>query len=125
MGIKTMTKIKIHNAKLTANAKVLRKSMTEEERKLWYKFLRKLPFHISRQKCLGNYIVDFYCASAKLIIEIDGSQHFEDEGVEADKIRDKYFSELGMRVIRYTNLDVNKNFENVCKDIYLYLKGQK
>jgi len=108
----------IHNSRLTPLSKALRKNMTDEERKLWYVFLKKLPVHISRQKVFGNFIADFYCASAKLIIEVDGTQHYVGNGVEADAVRDKYFEDLGIKVLRYTNLDVNKNFDNVCQDIY-------
>lgn len=123
MGVIKMRKL--HNSNLTSNAKTLRKNMTEEERKLWYKFLKTLSYHVSRQKVLGNYIVDFYCASSKVIIELDGSQHYEEKGIEADKLRDKYFSDNGFKVLRYSNLDINSNFENVCEDILYYLNGEK
>ena len=70
-----------HNPKLVPSAKNLRKNMTNEERHLWYEFLRDYPLRFSRQKILGKYIVDFYCAKAKLVIEVDGSQHFETKGL--------------------------------------------
>ena len=108
---------KTNNPKLTANAKNLRKNMTKEERHLWYDFLKKLPITVKRQKVIGNYIVDFYVASCKLVIEIDGSQHYEEKGIKDDAERDKYLNELGIKVIRYSNLDVNKRFESVCQDI--------
>ena len=96
--------------------------MTKEERRLWYDFLKELPVNFNRQKVIGNYIADFYCASAKLIIEIDGTQHYEKEGKESDKIRDSYFFDLGMKVLRYSNYDVNSNFDGVCEDILRNLK---
>ncbi len=96
--------------------------MTDEEKHLWYDFLKNLPVSFNRQKVIGKYIVDFYCAKSKLVIEIDGSQHYEDEGLEKDKQRDKYLQSLGLTVIRYTNLDINLRFEDVCRDIYKMLK---
>ena len=96
--------------------------MTAEERKLWYDFLKDLPTTVYRQKIFDNYIVDFCCMKFKIIIEIDGSQHYTKEGEHADKVRDKYFSDLGFKVLRYTNLDVNKNFSGVCNDILKYIK---
>ena len=91
--------------------------MTKEECLLWYDFLKKLPATFNRQKVIGKYIVDFYCAKAKLVIELDGSQHFEDGGLASDKIRDAYLKEKGLTVLRYSNYDVNTNFEGVCADI--------
>ena len=95
--------------------------MTKQERHLWYDFLKNLPVTFNRQKVIGNYIVDFYCASAKLIIELDGSQHYEDKGIEVDKKRDNCFKELGLRVLRYSNEDVNRNFRGVCEDVLRHL----
>jgi len=105
------------NSKLTGNAKTLRKNMTKEERNLWYDFLKTLPITINRQKVIGNYIVDFYIASVKIVIELDGSQHYEEKGVENDVKRDEYLNSLGIKVLRYSNLDVNQRFESVCEDI--------
>ena len=104
-------------SKLTSNAKTLRKNMTKEERHLWYDFLKNLPITINRQKVIGNYIVDFYCSKFKTIIELDGSQHYEDKGQQNDKLRDEYFKSLGIKVLRYSNYDVNKNFYGVCTNI--------
>ncbi len=98
--------------------------MTAEERKLWYEFLKPAPFHISRQKVLGCYIVDFYCASAKTVIELDGSQHYEPENKAKDETRDAYFLERGIKVLRYTNLQIHQEFDSVCNDIYYHLKGE-
>jgi len=105
-----------HN--LTRFAQQLRKEMTKEERHLWYDFLKPLPISVNRQKIIGKYIVDFYCSSAKLVIELDGSQHYETNGIIADKERDKFLCDLGLVIKRYSNNDVNNNFEDVCNDIY-------
>ena len=92
--------------------------MTKEERKLWYDCLKKLPVSVNRQKVFGKYILDFYCASVKIAIELDGSQHYEVEGREKDKLRDAYLKENDVTVLRYSNRDVNLNFDVVCEDIY-------
>ena len=110
-----------NNPELTHIAQKLRKNMTKEERHLWYDFLKGLPITIQRQKVVGQYIVDFYCASANLIIEIDGSQHYEPEINESDIIRDNYLNSLGLVVKRYANNEVNTDFENVCEDIYHFI----
>jgi very-short-patch-repair endonuclease len=109
---------KNNNSELTHIAQHLRKNMTKEERHLWYDFLKDLPITIQRQKVIGQYIVDFYCAAAKLVIEIDGSQHFEPEKIEADALREKFLIGLGLSVKRYANNEINHDFENVCDDIY-------
>ena len=96
--------------------------MTKEERHLWYDFLKGLPINVNRQKVIGPYIADFYCAQKKIVIELDGSQHYEDEGRTKDIERDDYFRENGIKVLRYSNLDVNRNFEGVCQDILNNLK---
>jgi very-short-patch-repair endonuclease len=111
-----------HNPALTANAKALRKNMTKEERHLWYDFLRGLPMMVHRQKVIGNYIVDFYIAEAKLVIELDGSQHYETEGQISDRMRDTYLRSLGLTVLRYSNADVNLQFQSVCMDIWNRLR---
>ncbi len=92
--------------------------MTKEERHLWYDFLKSLPVTVHRQKVIGQYIVDFYIASAKLVIELDGSQHFESDGIEKDYERDCYLESLGIKVVRYSNADVNQRFQDVCQDIW-------
>ena len=109
------------NPQLKNNAQRLRKDMTAEEKKLWYTFLKKLPVTINRQKVIGSYIVDFYCAKAKLVIEIDGSQHYEEKGIRSDKVRDEYLNSLGLTVLRYTNKEINCYFKNVCQDIWNYI----
>ena len=104
-------------ARMTSLSQVLRREMTKEERHLWYDFLKTLPQTIHRQKVVGRYIVDFYCAEAKLIIEIDGTQHYEEEGKSKDLERDSYLYSLGYTVVRYSNRDIHENFEGVCTDI--------
>ena len=109
------------NSNLTANAKSLRKNMTKEERRLWYDFLKTLPITVHRQKVIGQYIVDFYIAEAQLVIELDGSQPYENEGAEKDVVRDRFLQSLGLTVLRYANSDVNRRFRGVCQDIWNHL----
>ncbi len=106
-----------HNPKLTPFARQLRKNMTKEECELWYKFLRKYPYQFRRQVTVGNYILDFYCAAAKVAIELDGSQHFTVEGKRHDEIRAKFLESQDIRVLRYPNSIVMKNLQGVCSDI--------
>ena len=110
-----------YNSKLVQNSKKLRKEMTKEERHLWYDFLKNLPITVHRQKTMGKYIVDFYIASAKIVIELDGSQHYEKENQNADIQRDEYLSRNGCKILRYSNADVNNRFRSVCEDILLHL----
>jgi very-short-patch-repair endonuclease len=112
------------NPSLTENSQKLRRDMTKEEKRLWYDFLKKLPVTFNRQKVIGRYIVDFYCASTKTVIELDGSQHYEKEGKIADMERDAYLKSLGITVLRYSNYDVCKNFETVCADILQHIDRQ-
>ena len=95
-------------------AKNLRKNMTPWERKLWYEFLREYPIRFQRQKAIGNYIVDFYCAKAKLVIELDGGGHYTEKKMEEDEIRTKYLENMDLNVLRICNLDIDKNFFNIC-----------
>ena len=103
-----------HNPQLVPLAKQLRKEMTKEERHLWYDFLRGHSARFSRQKVLGKYIADFYSAKAKLVIELDGSQHYEGDGAEKDVERTAFLEGYGLRVIRIPNNAVNQNFRGVC-----------
>ena len=103
-----------YNGKILNCARMLRAHMTKQERRLWYDFLRGYPVKFLRQRVIGNYIADFYCAEAKLVVELDGSQHFEDKNVAADRLRDEYFNELVLNVIRINNADINNNFNGVC-----------
>jgi len=98
-------------------AKELRKNMTSQEKHIWYDFLVKYPVRFQRQKTIGNFIADFYCAKAKLIIEIDGSQHYTEDGVEKDSIRTFILNDIGLSVIRFSNRDIENNFNGVCQII--------
>ena len=111
-----------HNKQLVPMAKQLRKEMTKEERHLWYDFLRFYPVRFSRQKVLGKYIVDFYCAAAKLVIELDGSQHYEKDSIDKDIVRTEFLENYGLRVIRIPNNEVSKNFDGVCEYIDMVVK---
>jgi len=106
-----------HNNQLVPLAKQLRKEMTKEERHLWYDFLRTYPVRFSRQKILGKYIVDFYSAEAKVVIELDGSQHYESENMKSDTRRTAFLEEYGLTVIRIPNNEVSRNFCGVCEYI--------
>ncbi len=115
---------KTNNPSLTEFSKTLRKEMTREEKHLWYDFLRHLPLTINRQKVIGYYIADFYIAEAKLVIELDGSQHFEPENSESDRERDAYMDSIGILVLRYTNGYVNRYFSDLCDDIQNHLEDR-
>ena len=106
-----------HNKQLVPFAKQLRKEMTKEERHLWYDFLRTNPIRFSRQKVLGKYIADFYSAEAKLIVELDGSQHYDEGNAEKDTQRTAFLEGYGLTVIRIPNNEVSKNFRGVCEYI--------
>ena len=104
-------------------AKTLRKNMTRHERKLWYEFLREYPFRFQRQKTIDNFIVDFYCAKARLVLELDGNQHFEtEETVQNDVLRTNCLEKKGLEVVRISNIDIDKNFKGVCDFIDLKVK---
>ena len=113
---------KKYNRKLSGFAKELRSNMTKEERHLWYDFLRSYPVRFSRQKVLGKYIADFYSAEAKLVIELDGSQHYEDRGIEKDADRTAFLEGYGLTVIRIPNNEVSRNFCGVCEYIDAVVK---
>ena len=104
--------------RLLAFAREMRKNMTPEEGKLWCLYLRKHPkYRFRRQEIIGSYIADFYCAQAKLIIEIDGSQHFEEAAVAYDAARTAFFTQQDLHVLRFINADTNQRFPNVCEAI--------
>ena len=111
------------NAKLEA-AKELRRKMTPHERKLWNLFLRNYPIKIYKQRIIGSFIVDFYCHRAKLVIEIDGSQHYEENGIAYDKERSAYLQSLGLKVVRYSNREITWNFKKVCEQLDILLKDR-
>ncbi|MBR1599336.1 MAG: DUF559 domain-containing protein [Lachnospiraceae bacterium] len=96
--------------------------MTKEEKHLWYDFLKNLDVTINRQKVIGNYILDFYCAKYKIAIELDGSQHYEKDGKDKDILRDKTLKDIGITVLRYSNYEINHDFEGVCQDILQHMK---
>ncbi|MDO4748732.1 MAG: endonuclease domain-containing protein [Eubacteriales bacterium] len=112
-----------HNSKLTNIAKTLRKNMTKEERHLWYDFLCTYPVRFLRQKVIDNYIVDFYCHKARLIIELDGSQHYETKGLLKDRIRTEKIEQRNLIVVRIPNYEINNNFSGVCEYIDHLIKG--
>ena len=103
----------------------LRKNMTKEERHLWYDFLRTYPVKFYKQRRIGNYIADFYCKEAGLIIELDGGQHYDEAGMESDQERTTVLESYGLTVIRFTNLDIHKNFRGVCQTIHQYVNEHK
>ena len=111
-----------YDHKNVALARALRKNMTPWERKLWYCFLHNYPVRFSRQKPIGHFIVDFYCAKAALVIELDGSGHYTPESAQKDAERTKALEQYGLAVIRFSNLDVDKNFEGVCTAIDMAVK---
>ncbi|MBP3684003.1 MAG: endonuclease domain-containing protein [Oscillospiraceae bacterium] len=106
-----------YNSKLTPRAQKLRREMTKEERRLWYEYLRTYPHTFRRQVAFGNYILDFYCAAAKLAIELDGSQHYEEQGLRHDMYRDMYLNSIGIYVLHFSNTDVLQNLRGVCQVI--------
>ena len=106
------------------NARRLRREMTPHERKLWYLFLRKYPVKIYKQRIIGRFIVDFYCASAKLVIEVDGSQHYEPQGIAYDAERSAFLSALGLEVLRFSNRDIDRDFRNMCEQIDITIQSR-
>ena len=104
------------------NARRLRRELTPHERKLWYLFLRDYPVKIYKQRIIGSFIVDFYCASARVVIEVDGSQHFEPEGLAYDTERSKFLTSLGLEVLRFSNRDIDRDFRGVCTQIDLTIQ---
>lgn len=110
------------NKKLTPLAQKLRKEQTKEENLLWYRFLSKYPLRFRRQYVIGNYIADFYCHKAKLVVELDGSQHYDPAELERDAMRDAYMAAQGLLVLRFSNLDVLRRFSQVCEQIDLTVR---
>ncbi len=110
------------NNKLTGNAKALRRQMTKEEAKLWYQFLRLYKPRFHRQYVIGNFIADFFCHNAKLVVELDGSQHCTPEEIEYDQKRTDYLQSQGLTIMRLSNLDVMRQFERVCEAIDMAVK---
>jgi very-short-patch-repair endonuclease len=108
---------------LEARAQGLRRDPTPAEKKLWYNFLRTLPFKFTRQKPLGTYVVGFYCSACRLVVEIDGDTHYTETGQRYDASRTSYLAGLGLRVIRFTNAEVMQQFEGVCLRIKHMLRA--
>ena len=106
-----------YNKSLTQNARDLRKNMTPEEKHLWYDFLNKLPFNVHRQHNIENYIVDFYIAEKKIVIEVDGVQHLSNRNQQLDAQRDSNLSNWGIKVLRYPNDRIRDSFTEVAEDI--------
>ena len=111
------------NPDLKEYAVKMRKNQTPEEKKVWFQILKGHVPKFHRQRIIGNYIVDFFCASAKLVIELDGTQHYEEKGLEKDTVRDEFLKNCGYTVKRYFNRDMHLNFEGVCRDIYITIYG--
>lgn len=112
-----MIKMKNYNKDNIKLAKNLRKNLTPWERKLWYDFLRTYPVKFQRQKTISNYIVDFYCARARLIIELDGGGHYEEKQKEKDSIRTQELEKMNLKILRFCNIDIDNNFYSVCEQI--------
>jgi len=105
------------NKELNFHSRSLRNNATRQENHLWYDYLKKHSLRFNRQSVIGEYIADFHCPHVNLVIEIDGSQHYEEEAIEYDKRRTAYFESLGLTVIRFTNKDIDSNFDGVCQVI--------
>ena len=116
--------MRTYNPRNIPLARHLRKNMTPWERKLWYNYLRNCPVRFQRQKAIGGYIADFYRASAHLIVELDGSQHYTPEPQQADARRTAYFTANHLTVLRFTNLDIDKHFPGVCQTIGSALQSE-
>ena len=108
---------------LRQRSQELRKQMTKEERHLWYDFLKTYPVRFQRQKVIDQYIADFYCAKANLIIELDGGGHYEPEQVRKDAIRTADLNSMNLNVVRICNLDIDRNFRGVCEYIDMIVQG--
>ena len=113
-----------YDTTLLRRSQTLRKNMTKEERHLWYDFLKTYPVQFRRQYGIGTYIADFYCYQAKLVIELDGSQHCDPSDIQYDKKRTAYLQAQGLLVLRYSNLDIMKNFRGVCENIDICVKDR-
>ena len=110
------------NNKLLNVARILRRNMTRQEKHLWYDFLRYYPVKMYKQRIIDNFIADFYCHSARLVIELDGSQHYTIQGKEYDEARTEILEKYGIHVLRFSNKDVDDNFEGVCRMIDKVIK---
>ena len=114
-----------YNKKMIPRAKELRRNMTSQEKHLWYDFLSTYPIRFQRQKTIDNYIVDFYCHQAGLVVEIDGSHHYSKDGMIYDNERTIMLNAYGLHVLRFSNTEVDKNFKNVCCAIHEAVQSAK
>ena len=120
--MKTTTVIKNH--KMLPVARELRRKMTPQEKKLWYDFLRKYPVKFYKQRIIESFIVDFYCADARLVIELDGSQHYTEQGKAYDEERSQILREYGLKVLRFSNREVEQQFDAVCEKIHQEIQAR-
>ncbi|MFI3272726.1 MAG: endonuclease domain-containing protein [Pseudomonadota bacterium] len=111
-----------YNNILIPRVKELRKNMTPQEKRLWYEFLREYPIRFQRQKAIGHYIADFYCHRAKLIIELDGSQHYTDDGEAHDEKRTIEINKYKFEVLRFSNIEITEKFQECCECIHLAIE---
>ncbi|MBR4256235.1 MAG: DUF559 domain-containing protein [Clostridia bacterium] len=111
-----------YNKRVLKNAVLLRNNSTKQEKHLWYDFLSNYPIRFQRQKTIGNYIADFYCSQAKLIIEIDGLQHYTFAAAEYENKRTEYLNSLGITIMRFKNSEIDRNFRTVCNQIDYMVK---
>ena len=124
MENKTKEKPLKKNNKLLNIARILRRQMTRQEKHLWYDFLRRYPVKVYKQRIIDNFIVDFYCHKARLIIELDGTQHYTSKGKTHDELRTEVLEKYGLYVLRFSNREVDNNFEGVCMMIEKTIMGR-
>ncbi|WP_439637881.1 endonuclease domain-containing protein [Gloeomargarita lithophora] len=110
-----------YNRELVPRARELRKNMTPAEKKIWYGYLRNFKFRVLRQRPIAHFIVDFYCPTLKLVIEIDGDSHFTDEGKAYDEERTQRLESYGLRVVRFTNQQILRELQSVCEQLNLWI----
>ena len=112
------------NSNMLSRARELRRDMTPQESKLWYQFLRRYPVKIYKQRIIESFIADFYCSRAQLVIELDGAQHTTEQGRQYDSERSSIFSQYGLEVIRFSNHEVDFQFEAVCERIHQVIQSR-
>ncbi len=117
-----MSKFLPYNPTLKSKSRDLRKNLTPAEKKLWFDFLNTLPIRFTKQKPIGKFIVDFYCAKKLLAIEVDGDSHYNDRGLNYDEFRREILERFGVKMMRFSNLEVMDSFEDVCLRILEELK---
>ena len=113
------------NNSMLDRAKALRRDMTPQERKLWFLFLRKYPIKFYKQRIIGSYIVDFYCASSKHIVELDGARHYTDQGKAYDEERSAFLRSCGLRILRFSNSQIDHGFASVCSAIKTAIENSR